>query len=124
MSERRDGTGDQLLARRADPRTNTIVKTVLRTGLVAALGFLLVGLVLQLASGSDGAVQVRMLDLFAPRSTGEKVMGIGVLVLALTPASGVVSVLLSWVRERDRVYVGVGITVVAVLVAAVLVGFG
>lgn len=124
MSEHPGGPGDRLLERRADPRTNTIVKTVLRVGLVSALGFLLVGLVLQLASGHDGAVQVRMFDLLAPRSTGEKVMAIGVLVLALTPASGVLSVLLSWVRERDRVYVGVGITVVAVLVAAVLVGFG
>ena len=116
--------GEGLLSQRADPRTNTIVKVVLRTGLGLALAALLAGLVVQLAAGNHQAVNVRMFDLFAPRPVGERIMAIGVLLLTLTPACGVLSVLLSWIRERDRVYVGVGLVVVAVLSAAVLVGFG
>lgn len=115
---------EALVRGRADPRTNTVVKIVLRTGLVLAMALLLIGLVIQLASGHDDAVGVKMFDLFAPRPTGERIMAVGALVLTLTPACGVLSVLSSWVRERDRHYVGVGLIVVAVLSAAVLVGFG
>lgn len=111
------------LGRRADPRTNTVVKWVLRTGLALALVLLAIGLVLQLVQHHDQAVQVRMFDLLAPRLVSEKIMAIGVLVLTLTPACGVLSLLLSWIRERDGVYVGVGLTVVVVLTAAVVVGF-
>lgn len=111
-----------LLAKRADPRTNTIVKRVLRSGLALALVLLVVGLVVQLASGHDGANQVRMLDIASAHPIGEELMGFGVLALALTPTCGVLSVLLSWVRERDRVYVGVGILIVIVLSTAVVVG--
>lgn len=117
-----DRTG--LLSRRADPRTNTIVKYVLRTGLAIALVLLVVGLAIQLGTGHDEAIQVRMFELFAPRPIGERIMALGVLFLTLTPACGVLSVVLSWTRERDRVYIAVGAAVVAVLCAAVLVGFG
>jgi uncharacterized membrane protein len=109
---------------RADPRTNTVVKAAMRTGLVAALLLLLVGLVLQLAAGTDRAVGVKMFDLLAPRPIGERIMAIGVLLLALTPASGVLSLVFSWAREHDRLYVAVGCFVVAVLGAAVVVGLG
>lgn len=121
-----DGAGVEaakaLLAKRADPRTNTLVKRVLRSGLGLALVLLVVGLVVQLASGNDGANQVRMVDIASARPLGEELMGFGVLALALTPTCGVLSVLLSWVRERDRVYVGVGILIVIVLSTAVVVG--
>lgn len=109
-------------ARRADPRTNTVVKWVLRTGLVLALALLAVGLVVQLATGHDVAHQTRLLHLASAHPLGEELMGFGVLLLALTPTCGVLSVLLSWVRERDRVYVGVGAVVVLVLAAAVAAG--
>jgi len=115
---------ERVLDLRADPRTNTVVKWVLRTGLLVALVLLLVGLVLQLVGGNQHAVEVKMFDLLAPRPLGERVMAVGVLVLTLTPASGVLAVLFSWARERDRLYVGVGCVVVAVLAASVVVGLG
>lgn len=114
----------QAVGLRADPRTNTVVKWVLRSGLVGALGLLLTGLVVQLGAGNHVAVQVKMFDLFAPRPLGERIMAVGVLALTLTPACGVLSVLLGWAREGDRRYVVVGGVVVAVLGAAVLVGLG
>lgn len=125
MSEPRDRlTADQQLARRADPRTNTIVKAVLRSGLGTALALMVVGLVLQLASGQHQAIGVKMFELWAPRPLGERIMAAGVLALALTPAAGVLSVLVSWIREGDRRFVGVGMVVVAVLCVAVVIGLG
>lgn len=113
-----------LLKDRADPRTNIVIKIVLRSGLVLALVLLLAGLLTQLATGHDQAIPVRMFDLFAPRSTGERIMAIGVLLLTLTPAACVVSVALSWALERDLRYTVVGSVVIAVLCTSVLVGLG
>lgn len=113
-----------LFAKRADPRTNTLVKVVLRTGLALSMLLLVVGLAIQLARGEDLALPVKMFALFAPHPIGEQIMGAGVLILTLTPACGVLSVLFSWIRERDRTYVVVGIIVVGVLCTAVVVGFG
>lgn len=112
------------LALRADPRTNTVVKVVLRAGLATSLALLAVGLVIELAGGHHVANGVRMFHLLAPRTLGERVMAGGVLALTLTPAAGVLSVVVSWVRERDARFVGVGVVVVAVLTAAVVVGLG
>ncbi len=109
-------------AQPADPRTNTAVKVVLRAGLSLSLSLLAVGLVVQLAGGHHRADRVRMFALFAAPTAGGKILAVGTLVLALTPAVGVLTVVGSWVRERDRVFVGVGAAVIAVLAAAVAVG--
>lgn len=116
-------TAGAALAARADPRTNTVVTWVLRTGLVVAFAVLLAGLVIELVAGERHAVSVRMFDLFAPRQLGERIMAVGVLLLTLTPACGVLSVCFGLVRERDRRYVMVATIVVVVLAAAVCVGF-
>ena len=115
---------ERQLAERADPRTNTLVQAVLRVGLGIALVLLLAGLVIQLANGQHEAFSVKMFDLWAPRPIGERVMAVGALILAITPVAGVLSVVGSWVAERDRRFVGVGLIVVAVLSAAVVVGLG
>lgn len=124
MSERPQERLDDALRRRADPRTNTMVKVVLRIGLLSAMVLLVTGLAVQLASGDHSAVGVRMFDLFAPRSVGVRIMAVGVLALAVTPVGGVMTVIVGWSRERDRTYVGVGLIVLTVLAAAVVVGLG
>lgn len=106
----------------ANPRTNSVVKVVLRVGLALALVLLAVGLVIQLSTGHDQAIQVKMFDLLAPRSTGEKIMALGTLVLTLTPAVGVLTVVANWVLERDRRFVAVGAVVLTVLTASVVLG--
>ncbi len=118
-----DARAVELVGTPADPRTNTLVKVVLRVGLAISSALLVVGLIVQLASGHDQAVQVRMFHLSGGHSVGETIMGVGVLALALTPACGVMSVVVSWVRERDARFVVVGAIVVAVLMAAIAVGF-
>lgn len=106
----------------ADPRTNTVVKWVLRAGLSVALVLLLAGLVAQLALSRHLAVDVRMFHLFAAPSPGEVLMGLGVLVLTLTPVAGITAVLASWLRERDRGFAAVALVVLVVLAASVVVG--
>ena len=108
----------------ADPRANTIVKFVLRIGLSTSLVLLIVGLVIQLSGGHHQAIQVKMFDIFGAHSIGEEIMGLGILVLTLTPACGVLSLVFSWIRERDTIFIAVGVIVVAVLTTAVVVGFG
>lgn len=115
--------GNELLGRRADPRTNTVVKAVLRSGLLLSLGLVAAGLVVQLSSGHDRAVGVQMFRLFAPGVLGERIIGLGVLVLALTPAGAIVSLVVRWATERDWRFFGIGILVAFVLGAAVAVGF-
>lgn len=106
----------------ADPRTNVVVQFVLRSGLVGAMLLLAAGLSVQLASSRNVAVDVRMFDIFGAPSTGEALMGLGVLVLTLTPVAGIVSLLVSWWREHDRPFAGVAALVLLVLSAAVVVG--
>ena len=108
----------------ADPRTNTVVKVVLRVGLTASLLLLLAGLVAQLATARHVAVDVRMFHVFGAPSLGEALMGLGVLILTLTPVAGILSVLGNWLlRERDRGFSAVAAIVLVVLAAAVIVGF-
>lgn len=106
----------------ADPRTNTVVKVVLRIGLAGATLLFLAGLLDQLVAARHVAVDVSMFHLFGAPSGGETLMGLGVLLLTLTPVAGITSVLVSWLRERERGFAAVATVVLLVLAAAVLVG--
>lgn len=99
-----------------------MIQLVLRLGLAGALALLVAGLVAQLLIGRHEGVEVKMFDLFAAPTLGQTLMGVGILVLALTPVARIVSVLISWLRERDRTFVLVAVAVLAVLSAAVLAG--
>ena len=99
-----------------------MAELVLRFGLAGALVLLLTGLVAQLVTGRHLAVDVRMFDLFGAPSIGEALMGLGVLILALTPVARILSLLVSWWGERDRTFAGVAVVVLVVLLAAMLVG--
>lgn len=97
---------------------------VLRVGVAVSLSLLLAGLVVQLASGHYEAVQVPMFHLAGHRPLGEFLMGLGVLALTLTPACSVIVIVGSWIRQRDSVYIVVGIVVIAVLATSVIAGLG
>lgn len=106
----------------ADPRTNSAVKFVLRSGLSLALVAMVVGLLLQLAIGRHRAVSVKMFGLFAPHSVGETLMSVGALIVTMTPVLGVLTVVANWVRERDHRFALVGAVVASVLALAVVIG--
>ncbi|MCA9530013.1 MAG: DUF1634 domain-containing protein [Myxococcales bacterium] len=99
------------------------VQLVLRGGLWVSFALMAVGLVLALVrEGLGDAPAVKLLAMRGAPSAGERVMAAGILVLALTPALRVVSLLVLWARERDWRFVGVAAVVVVVLAIAAALG--
>lgn len=98
------------------------VQWLLRLGLACAIGLMLVGLGLALWSGaSDVALQPRAL-LQRGLPLPLRLCGLGVLVLAATPALRVVTLIVLWIRERDWKYAAVAVGVALVLTAAIALG--
>ncbi|HEY6460058.1 MAG TPA: DUF1634 domain-containing protein, partial [Polyangiaceae bacterium] len=94
----------------------------LRVGLAVALSLLLAGWILDLASGSHAEPAVALGKLTTHLPLGLRLGALGVLALAVTPASRVLLLLYLWTRERDWRFAAVAATVAAILVAAVLLG--
>jgi Protein of unknown function (DUF1634) len=103
-------------------REVSAVQTLLRTGLLVSVATMATGLAWALFIGHRFAAPIRLGSLLSDGTGPDRVTAVGVLVLALTPAARVVTLLVLWARERDWRYVGVGVTVVAVLGLAMLVG--
>lgn len=61
-------------------------------------------------------------ELLSTPSLGDRVLMVGALVLALTPATQVLVLLVSWWRLRDYRYAAVAATVTAMLVAGAVLG--
>ncbi|MGE5184325.1 MAG: DUF1634 domain-containing protein [Acidobacteriota bacterium] len=101
-----------------------LVQWVLRGGLALATLLLAVGLVLALASGDHTAVPVRLHDVLSEGATADRLIAIGLVLLAFTPVVRVLSLVVIWAIERDRKFVLVGLAVVAVLAAAIATGHG
>ncbi len=99
-----------------------IVQWLLRGGLAVSVVLMAVGLVMNLAAGTDRSDGVEMFALGAATTAGDTVMAVGVLVLAATPALRVFALVVLWALERDWRFVGVAVSVVAALCVAVLVG--
>lgn len=105
-------------------RDHLLVQGVLRLGLGVSVTLMLAGLVLAVAAGEHDPVPVRLSGLASDGSVPDRLMAVGVLVLALTPVFRVVSLIVIWARERDMRFVAVGATVVVVLAAALFLGGG
>lgn len=85
---------------------------------------MVVGLAMALISGQRHPEPVRLSRLLSDGTMADRVMGFGVLVLALTPVFRVGALVVIWAKERDRRFVVVASAVVVVLVAAFLLGEG
>ncbi len=105
-------------------RVQKIVQWLLRGGLVVAAVLMAIGLGMKVASGSRHADGTPMFSLGSSGSHADTVMGVGVLVLALTPAFRVLALVVLWGRERDWRFVGVALAVVVTLSCAVIIGHG
>lgn len=113
---------DRSEARRRRRRS---ILVLLRGGLVVAVTLMSLGFLASVASGDMTAHVVRISDLPAGGiDLGDRLMGLGVFVLALTPAGGVLALLLLWLKERDWRFAGVAAGVTVLLVVAALVGHG
>lgn len=101
-----------------------VVAAVLRTGLALACALMAAGLVVKVANGDRHATAVRLFDVAGVDSLGDRLLAIGIAVLAATPAMRVLALVVLWAREGDRRFVAVALVVVAVLVAATAIGRG
>lgn len=100
------------------------VQWLLRIGLVASCVLMATGLLLKLTSGDDRSVAVRLFGLSGPMATGDRLMAVGILVLAATPALRVLSLVILWTWERDWRFVMVALVVTVTLAVALLIGHG
>ena len=98
------------------------VHLVLRFGLMAALTLMIAGMTVKLATGDHGDTSVKLFDLGHAAGLGDGLMGAGIAVLGATPAVRVLLLIGSWARERDWRFVAVGLSVIATLVIALMLG--
>lgn len=83
------------------------------------------GVVIKCFSGNLEASEVRLFELFdAGLSPGDRIMSIGILVLAATPAFRVIALVLLWTRERDWRFVATAVVVMLTLALAIALGGG
>lgn len=105
-------------------RVQKIVQWLLRGGLIVSVVLMAIGFVMKVASGSHHSPGVKLFSLGSVKTNADLVMGLGVLVLALTPAFRVIALVVLWTRERDWRFVGVACAVVVTLSLAVIIGHG
>jgi uncharacterized membrane protein len=101
-----------------------IVQWLLRLGLAISFALMASGFVMKLATGDHRSVSVRLFELNRSMRTGDRLMALGILVLAATPAFRVLSLVVLWAWERDWRFVAVALVVMLTLVAAVVIGHG
>jgi uncharacterized membrane protein len=101
-----------------------VVQWLLRVGLVISIVLMATGFVVKLATGDQHSVSVRLFELNRSMRTGDRLMAIGILVLAATPAFRVVSLVVLWSWERDWRFVTIALVVMLTLTAAVVIGHG
>lgn len=101
------------------------VQFILRLGLSFAAALMLVGLALKIASADYSAPNVSIGGILTGAlDRADQIMGLGILILSLTPVFRVVMLVFLWIRENDWRFVGVAILVLAVLILAMSLGGG
>jgi len=101
------------------------VQWLLRIGLTSAAALMLAGLVAALGGGPVPTTAWQPAELLTGSQTlSVRLSGLGIVILAATPAFRVVTLIMLWVRERDWKYVAVALVVGAVLALAIAAGGG
>jgi len=112
-------------AKQAPARERQSVQWLLRGGLFISGILLTLGLLLELFRGELSPRAFDLSELMHGQSPmGERLMGLGILVLSMTPAVRVVALLVLWTQERDWKFVTVALAVIATLGAAIALGGG
>ena len=100
------------------------IQLVLRGGLAVAFTLMLVGLAVKAVEGHADAPATPLFSLGSANDAGDIIMGVGILVLAVTPAIRVFSLIVLWAREKDWHFTGIAVVVLVVLIAAAAIGHG
>jgi uncharacterized membrane protein len=98
-----------------------VARLVMRGGLGIAAVLLIIGSLLELLTGAP-ADAVRATQLLSDPRIGDRVLMLGVLVLALTPILQVLVLLVGWIRVHDYRYAAVAGGVIALLAAGIAIG--
>lgn len=113
-----------MTSRSNSERAWKIVAVVLRIGLILGGSLLLAGVLVSLFTGSTSAPALRFTDLTANLPLNGRLEIAGIVVFAVTPAAGVLALIVAWVRERDWMYSIIAAAVLAILTAGMVVGHG
>lgn len=109
----------------APRRDRDVVQWLLRSGLALAVGLMAFGFVVRVVTGETVAPGVSLKQvLHGDASRGDWLMGLGALVLGLTPGFRVLTLLVLWTRERDWRFVVVAALVVVTLSVSLFLGVG
>jgi uncharacterized membrane protein len=85
---------------------------------------MLMGMVVWVAGGDHGAPAATPAELLGDLGAGDRLMLAGVIVLAVTPALGVIALLILWFRERAWRFAGTAALVFVLLCVAFWAGGG
>lgn len=102
--------------------SRTLIAWVLRAGLGAATALMVAGVATKLLTGDTGSPRLTAAELWSSPSTGDLLLGAGVLVLAATPFVRVLALAAIWARMRDWRFVTVAAVVLALLALAATLG--
>lgn len=94
------------------------VVRVMNVGFLLAIGLMLAGLLVGLVTGEHVARQTDQLRDILPgvaQLKAQDIVEVGILVLLATPAAYVVVALLTFVRERDLLFVGVCLALLGIV---------
>jgi uncharacterized membrane protein len=109
---------------RASHIGHRIVQWVLRGGLALATALMVAGLAIALISGQHEAAAVSLASLFGPHTLADRLIALGLALLAATPLVRVIALVAIWAHERDRTFALLGLVVVAILTTAIATGHG
>lgn len=99
-----------------------IVQGALRAGLGVAFALLASGMIVAAFAGEAAARPVALRALFGPLDLGSRLMGLGILVLGLTPVLRVLLLVLLWVREHDYRHAMIAAFVLLTLIVSIAFG--
>ena len=108
----------------ASHRGHVYIQWVLRGGLVLASVLMAIGLVMAIATGEHGRTAVHLARVFSEGSIADRLVAIGLALLALTPVVRVLALVLIWLAERDRRFAVIGAIVLAILAFSIVTGHG
>lgn len=111
-------------AAQAEEPVRRFIQVVLRGGLAVAFVLMVTGILVKAVEGHSDAPSTPLFSLGSAGDVGDVIMAVGILVLAITPAVRVLSLIVLWAREKDWHYTGVAVVVLVVLAAAAAIGHG
>lgn len=99
------------------------IQLLLRGGLAFSVALMAMGLVVNLTQNEMTPVAVPLVQVFSPvLPLGNRLLGLGVLALAITPALRVVTLLYLWGKERDYRFMLVAAVVMFTLALSIFLG--